>query len=456
MTIRKKVRILLISCLLMVTLLCWIQYRLVRNTYDLNAKAYLTEVTRKLDVLGQPFVDSANHRAVKAVIQHVSWYISNHDRSGFLDSLSRVVAHANYHDQQRLAALLDSAFGDLPVKLTMQYASIVLTIDGVGDTLLNSTETPFIIFGKPVSGDPVDIGEGIQTNSFTGNDLGTGAQKPRYTLTVWYVKTADISGWRQQVGQNMAGVFLLAGALIAGIVILFYVMFRTLLQQKKLADIQTDLTNNITHELRTPLSSLAIIIKTLRKTISHERFEVHHDLITSLERQHHKLLHIVDRVLESAWVADAPLQMKACEMNSLVRQTATDFPMETHSLKLNIPQDEVWMNTDEYVLTSIIHNLLDNGAKYSDAGTQLVVQTRLDKDCYLITIQDHGKGIARSEHEKIFSKFYRIAEKDLHTVKGVGLGLYLCMIHTKRLNGTLSVASEPSKGSTFTLSFTRT
>lgn len=444
---------LLISCLLMVTLLCWIQYRLVRNTYDLNARSYFAEVTGKLNTLAQPFADSANHRATKALIQHVTCCINNKNRNVFIDSLSRVVSFANSGDQQRLAMLLDSAFGDPPVKFTMQYSAIVLAVDGVKDTLLKNTQPPFVILGEPATEDQLNVGDGLQTNSFTGKDLGMAEQKQMYTLTVSYSKKADISGWQQQVGQRMAGTFLIAGVLILGTVILFYVMFRTLLHQKKIADVQTDLTNNITHELRTPLSSLAIIIKSLRKASVAEQPAVINELMTSMERQHGKLCHIVDRVLESAWVTDAPLRIKPHEMNSLVRQVTADFPMENHPLVLDIALNPVWINMDEYVLASIIHNILDNAVKYSDAGTQVEVKTWQEKGQYVIAIKDRGKGIAVSEQLKVFDKFYRVAEKNLHTVKGIGLGLYLCMVNAKRLNGSLSVESELLKGSTFTIRF---
>lgn len=455
MTVKKKIRFLLIGCLLMVSLLCWIQYSLVRNTYDLNTKSYFTEVTRKLNSIDQSFTDSANHRAVKALTQHVAWYLASKDRNEFLDSLSRVVTLANNRDQRQLAILLDSAFGDPPVKFTMQYAAIVLAMNGVKDTLLRSTQAPFVILGEHTEENELDMGQGIQTNSFTENDPGTAGQKTMYTLTVWYSKKADVSGWQKQVGKRMAGVFLLAGTLIIGTVVLFYSMFRTLLHQKKMADIQTDLTNNITHELRTPLSSLAIIIKSLRKNSVREQPAMYEELMVSLERQQHKLSHIVDRVLESAWTTDAPRRIERYEMNSLVRKIVTDFPMETHSLILNIPHDPIWINTDEYTLTGIIHNLLDNAVKYSDAGKQVEVKSYAEKDRYMIAIRDQGKGIARSEQTKIFGKFYRVAEKNLHTVKGMGLGLYLCQVNAKRLNGSLSIESEPLKGSTFTISLTR-
>lgn len=451
MTIRKKVWILLISCILMVTLLCWIQYRLVRNTYDLNAKSYFTEVTGKLDAIDQPFADSANHRASKALIQHMAWYLNNRNRNAFIDSLARVVSLANSRDAKDLVMLLDSAFGDPPVKFSMHYSSIVLTMDGIKDTLLKNSDAPFVILGEPFSKDQLNVGEGIQTNSFTGKDIGMSTQKQRYALTVSYSKKADISGWQQQVGQRMAGTFLMAGVLILGTVILFYAMFRTLLRQKKIADIQTDLTNNITHELRTPLTSLGIIVKSLRKKSVREQPAIYEDMMISLERQHHKLTHIVDRVLESARVTDAPLHLKEYEMNSLVRQIATDFPMGTHSLVLSIPHVPVWISTDEYVLTSIVHNILDNAIKYSASGAPVEIKTCVEEEQYVIAIQDHGLGIAVSEQMKIFAKFYRVTEKDLHTVKGLGLGLYLCQVNTKRLNGSLSVKSEPLKGSTFTI-----
>lgn len=440
---------LLISCLLMVTLLCWIQYRLVRNTYNLNTKSYLAEVTQKMTAIDQPFVDSANHRAMQALTRHVPWYIHNKNRVAFLDSISHIVSPTNSGDYQRLTTLLDSALGSPPVKFTMQYSSIVLAIDGTIDTLLKKSEPPFVILGEPVSEDQLNVGEGIQTNNFTGKDLGSTDPQQTYRLTVSYSKKADASDWQRQVVKRMTSTFLLAVVLILGIVILFYVLFRTLLHQKKVADIQTDLTNNITHELKTPLSSLSIIIKTLRKVSIREQPSLYNELLISLERQQSKLSHIVDRVLESAWATDVPLRMKQHEMNSLMRQIATDFPMETHSLVLDIPQDAVLIDTDEYLLTSSIHNMLDNAVKYSKPGTPVEVKTYVKKDQYVIAIKDYGKGINGSEQSKIFGKFYRVSERNLHSVKGIGLGLYLCKVKMKRLNGSLSVESEPMKGSTF-------
>lgn len=451
MTINNKVRILLISCILMVALLCWIQYRLVKNTYDLNTKAYLAEVAEKLNTLSQPFVDSANHRAVKELVQHVTWYLQHKNKDVFFDSLSQTIVRANRQDQQRVKKLLDSAFVNPPVKFSMQYSTITLAIDGVEDTVLKNTQAPLTILGEEHADHAFTIGEGFQTNHFTGQDVGSEAPH-MFRLTLGYSRKADISGWQKQVVRSMAATFLIAVTIILGAIALFFFMFRALLQQKKMADRHADLTNNITHELQTPLTSLGIIIKSLRNPMVYERPAMLEELISTLERQQQKLSRTVERVSESAWITTAPLRMNQYEANSLVKQLVADFPMDAHILVLDIGHDKpVWMNTDEYILGNILYNILDNAAKYSPEESRIEVKTRVDENRFIISVTDHGKGIAASEQSMIFNKFYRVGERNLHHVKGMGLGLYLCQLYAGRLNGSLSVKSKLSKGSTFTL-----
>ncbi|MGY0035171.1 histidine kinase dimerization/phospho-acceptor domain-containing protein [Pedobacter sp. NJ-S-72] len=150
-----------------------------------------------------------------------------------------------------------------------QYDEILISLNGHRDTLLSALDKPFVYIGSSirtiprVSKLPLDNYSSVttkQTRDSDGNGLTTDLQ-----LTVKRSQYIDVSNWEYEIFKRMAGILILATALIITVILLFYLIFRALIKQKKIADMKADFANNITHELKTPLSSMSLILKTLKK-----------------------------------------------------------------------------------------------------------------------------------------------------------------------------------------------
>lgn len=444
----RKIRLLLAGCLLMVVVLSGIQFYLVRNTYELTKRQYYAEVRQAIDNLSQPFTDSANSRAMRFLKDQLPFY-DNTVKNEFLHKVVSAVMVEKKPNDSSFHALIKSNALLSGVRFSMNYRQIILVKNGISDTLLKTTDAPLVILGDDqAAGEELSIGAGVQVTGLS-DPKDVRAESSPDRLEVKYSQLADVSGWKQQVWKRMTGVLLLAIGLIAALIFLFYQVFRTLLKQKRIADITTDFANNMTHELKTPLSSIAIIIKSLKKENVRHQPEMIDELVNSLDRQHHKLQQLTDQVLKTALAEEDSPKLEPVRMPEFLQQALLDFKNDTHRIESSIDKTPRLLKTDPRLLNSILENLLDNAAKYSEPGTTILLKSYTDAHNYIIEVSDQGRGIAEEEQTRIFEKFYRVPEKDLHSVKGMGLGLYLCRLRAGILGGTLSVRSRLGEGSTF-------
>lgn len=440
---------LLISCLAMVALLSAIQFFLVRNTYELSRRQYYGDVKQALDAVSQPFTDSANSRAMRLFQQYLPGYDSSR-RKTFIEQLSGAQQLMQKRDDSILKRIMSGSPTLERAGFSMQYRQVILIKDGVRDTVLSAEDHPFILLGKYSAGkEQLAVGAGSQTAGISGIIASPGM--PVNRIEVKYEQVADISQWKTEVWKRMAGIFLLAVGFIIALLILFYIVIRTLLRQKRITDVTNDFANNMTHELKTPLSSIAIIIKSMLNKSVRAQPEMMDELINSLSNQHNKLHRLTDQVLETSLLEKQTAVYQEIEMNSFLHNCFQEFRNDTHIIKMEIRFDTMKLRTDPVLLESIIYNLMDNAIKYSEPATEInLTAFGRDQSCY-IEIADHGRGIELKDQLRIFDKFYRVPEDNLHSVKGLGLGLYLCRVKAAMLKADLFVVSTPGEGSVFSL-----
>lgn len=443
-----KIRLLLAGCLLIVMILSGIQFYLVHNTYELAKRQYYAEVKQAIDSLSQPFTDTANSRAMRLLKDQLSVYTGT-GKNEFLHKIAVAIKNGKGQNDSSLHASMINNVLLSGIGFSMNYTQVILVKNGVSDTLIKATDAPLVILGNEISEvEQLEMGAGVQVTALSDPEDGRAASSPD-RLEVRYTQLVDISGWEQEVWKRMAGVFFLAIGLIVALIFLFYQVFRTLLKQKRIADVTTDFANNMTHELKTPLSSMAIIIKSLENESVRSQPAIMNELLSSLNRQHHKLQQLTDQVLETSLMETAHPKLQPTSMPEFMQQVLLDFKNDTHPIEASIDKTPCMVDTDPGLLGCILDNLLDNAAKYSESGTTISLRSYTDTYNYIIEISDQGRGIATAEQARIFEKFYRVSEKDLHSVKGMGLGLYLCRVRTGMLGGTLSVRSQLGEGSTF-------
>jgi signal transduction histidine kinase len=232
----------------------------------------------------------------------------------------------------------------------------------------------------------------------------------------------------------------------------FFLLFRTILRQKKLSDLKDDFIDNVTHELQTPISAIRMSHESMeRLPASSER---HQKYLTVAQTELERLSHLVDRLLNRSW-----------QENDTSRETI-DLPvfLRKHTERLQMrstkPITVEWPDktaptlvTDPALLDIILENLLQNALKYSDAdGVHLQIDWQGPPTGITLTIADDGWGIPAADRPYIFDKFTRSSDTNRnYSVKGLGVGLYHVKKCVEALDGHIEVVSNQPRGSVFTL-----
>lgn len=437
-------RALLIACIIIVFTLSFIQFYLVRNTYRLTRDHFYTEVKEEiLRVTNSPVMISVQEQIRAELRQTVIQYVTNPmSKPGFIKLLKSNTRESGHKFNIYLKKMLDKKPNLEGIVYKSQFDEIIFEINGKSDTLLIAPAKPIVF-----SGDDFHTAHTIILNKdvtlSTGEDL---------RIIIRQSNFMDISKRENEVIKRMSGVLFLAIGLIIAVIILLYLVFSAMIRQKKLAEIKTDFANNITHELKTPLSSVSIILKSILLKEVQEKPALLNDLLQSLNRQHGKIRQLVDSVLDSAMVTAVKVEQKELEITSFLQEYADDLAIANQELIAEIETTPQMLLTNAATLEKILNILVDNAAKYSEESESIYLTAFQTQTHYQIEITDKGSGIPIQYQQYIFDKFYRIPEQNKHTVKGLGLGLYLAKQAALQLSAELTVSSKPGKGSTFIIS----
>jgi two-component system phosphate regulon sensor histidine kinase PhoR len=257
--------------------------------------------------------------------------------------------------------------------------------------------------------------------------------------------------------KNLWSIFGSSFLLIAFVGGIFYYSVNSLLNQKKLSNIKNDFINNMTHELKTPVSTIALALEVIKdKEInkSPEKTERYLNIITEENR---RLGTQIEKVLQIAKLekGDLNLHFEPIDINEVLDQVVKNqsVQMEQHGVKLNLDlqAEETIVSADRVHLTNIVFNLMDNAIKYSKEQPEISIATSNTTSALSITISDNGIGIPKDQLNKIFEKFYRVPKGDLHDVKGFGLGLSYVKNMVEMHKGSITVNSKIEEGTEFSI-----
>jgi two-component system phosphate regulon sensor histidine kinase PhoR len=248
--------------------------------------------------------------------------------------------------------------------------------------------------------------------------------------------------------------FVLSIALIIILLVYVYSIF-TLLQQKKYSDLQRDFINNMTHEFKTPLSSILIASNYLIKQnpiLQDEKLEKYTHIIIN---QSNKLNQHIEKILTIAKSDNTPLVLNKNQLNvqAILESVIENIKLKHPETKIEIKTDlaAITIEADEFHFSNLVYNLLDNAIKYSENKPEInIAIARVDKYLKLDFI-DNGIGISSKNIPFVFDKFYRIPSQKSNEVTGFGLGLYyakkICDLH----HWKITVKCNLEKGCTFSL-----
>ncbi len=221
-------------------------------------------------------------------------------------------------------------------------------------------------------------------------------------------------------------------------------MLKVIQSQKQLAEIKNDLISNITHEFKTPITTISASLEALTNFNSVNDKERTQKYIGIAEQQTSKLSVMVEKILETATLNSDKLILKKeqtniCEL--LQKLTEKQFINSQKSVSFVSDLSEVFLNVDIFHFENAISNLIDNAVKYG--GNKIEVRLYQKQNQYIIEVFDNGEGIKKTHRDKIFDKFYRIPKGNTHNVKGFGIGLYYTKKIIEKHNGMISLHSEP-------------
>jgi two-component system phosphate regulon sensor histidine kinase PhoR len=258
---------------------------------------------------------------------------------------------------------------------------------------------------------------------------------------------------------RMGATMATTGGLLLVLIFCFGYTIFSILRQKKISEMKTDFINNMTHEFKTPVSTIMIASESLRDAeIAEDKNRVS-KLANIIYEENARLGSHIERVLNIARIEknDFKLDLKPVDVNDMITAVVDSMALKLQRsnavIALNLEAIYATIKADELHFSNVLYNLLDNAIKYSTEAPDITISTINKGGQVIIKVADKGIGMSRDQQVKIFEQFYRIPTGNLHDVKGFGLGLSYVNTIVKRLNGTISVKSEKDKGSEFELKF---
>lgn len=246
--------------------------------------------------------------------------------------------------------------------------------------------------------------------------------------------------------------------LILVITTMFFISLRTISAQRKLDQMKNEFINNMTHEIKTPISTISLACEMLKDdTIAHDLSSQRH-FIDIIATENHRMRILAETILLSAKMSNKNfyLTIHPLDINPIIHRVVQSFQLTVGNrggkIETHLEATPSIINADELHLTNLIYNLIDNGVKYSIHEPHIIVSTERQGNTFLLKIRDHGIGIDKADQKHIFEKFYRVSTGDVHNVKGFGIGLNYVAQVVNLHHGHISLESEPGYGSTFTIS----
>jgi len=262
-------------------------------------------------------------------------------------------------------------------------------------------------------------------------------------------------GQQEFIWQTMGFSFLGSALLLMIMIGCFYIAVNTILKQKKLAEVKNDFINNMTHEFKTPISTISLATQLIQEESAIAKNETILRYLGIIKEENIRLGNQVERVLQTAQMEkeEIILKKKEVDIHTLIQHVADNINPIIHTnqgtLLLNLDAGPSLLLLDEVHISNVIHNLLDNAIKYSPNQLHVEIQTESQEGQFLIKIKDQGIGMEKSVFESVFEPFYRVPTGNIHNVKGFGLGLSYVKKIVDAHGGKVKVESILGAGSIF-------
>ncbi len=269
-----------------------------------------------------------------------------------------------------------------------------------------------------------------------------------------YFLELDFPNKKSYIFKQMLGTLIAALLLVCMVVFAFYFAVSTIFKQKRLSEIKNDFISNMTHELKTPISTISLACEAISDPDVKTNPATLNTFVDMISSENKRLGLLVEKVLQTSLLEKGKLSLNKSvyQIDELVKDAVNSFRIQFQQRggDLRIIQlDKVEWEVDKIHFSNVLYNLMDNALKYSKEKPVCTVELIKEKNGFTFLITDNGIGIKKEEQKLIFDKLYRVSTGDVHNVKGFGLGLDYVKRIVEMHGGIISLKSEYKVGTTF-------
>jgi len=458
---KKKIKFLIITSILGLIALSSIQAYLINNTYKLNKDTFVDETKRSISRFDNNVIvfDTLYDKMFEFLVLKITDYKLNslkksdllNDFHQLKDSINGLYIEAYKKEFKKRGIAYN-------LKFQKRLKSLIILDNLENDTLYFEPDNLKMnhFFGEDFN----PSNEYISNNSKTQTDYSTDYiddngewQTLSFEFEITTENFINADEWKFIVLRRMTGTLILSILIFILVISLLYYSIKSLITQKKIADVKTDFVNNITHEFKTPLATLSLATKMLEKEEVKVQPQLIKTTVKTINRQSRRLQKLLDQVLDnSLGFNDIRLNKNLLKANEYINNLLDDFLLSIKDQSVELTRDINTDNTiyiDKFYFTTALLNILENAIKYNQNSPKIHCKLSSNSTSFTIEISDNGLGIAEKYKKQIFDKFFRAEQSEIHNVKGLGLGLYYANEIIKAHKGKINIDSKLNTGSTF-------
>lgn len=254
---------------------------------------------------------------------------------------------------------------------------------------------------------------------------------------------------------NQMGIWSFSSIVLLVVIVFFAYTLFVILKQKRLSEIQKDFINNMTHEFKTPIATIAVSTEVLKNPDIIRQPERLLNYTTIIENENKRLKQHVERVLQMAKLDKETIELKkeSVNLHEVVQEVTQGMNAALRekniALELNLNAHDPIVSADKLHITNVIYNLLDNAIKYSAENPMVWISVKDGEKALVLEVGDNGIGVKEDDQKKIFEKFFRVPTGNVHNVKGFGLGLNYVKQIIEAHRGKITLKSHLGEGCTF-------
>jgi len=436
---KRKIMLLIGACIFTVVALAAIQGYFIYNTYQLIEKEVNASIKKQVTELEDT---EEWYTLCEVWMKNTQYFIDDYNAGKAKDSdLKRYLNRNSDSLTQAVQKFMKkrSKPSDYEIDYSIYLTSITITKNNVPDSIFKGKI--LVLANDTLLKNLIRSSDSRWENAEEHN-----AEKS--TIIVKSERYYGFDDWQSTIIRKMGGLLVFSVLLMAFVVYLYYLSLKNLITQKRIADIKTDFVNNITHEFQTPLATMDIAVKTLKRKEEQMSPEHYQHTISMIERQNERLQKLFRQVTEASVTPIANHDSISITCKE-IKEMINDFKLSKPHVSITCHQEQETLSVamDPFHLNTIIVNLLDNAVKYG--GNNISIDLKLEGGNFILSVKDNGKGIPIQEQDSIFDKFYRAEKGNIHNTKGLGLGLFYIKQLVEVYKGKIKVESEEGKGALF-------